>query len=209
MGDGAGAFVTMLPISLKNQRKVPYLSPPPTGQAKLQIRPLLEIEEKDILNCLLLEINQNYGLSLDTEPDYTRRSDPMTVTDTRRVVLVGASHMSRTAAAVAAAGGDVIDASSPGWVPSKESCKKIACFVKNLALKDGDALVVDIWSNLAYMGTDEFGIPTSSVFRAEPRKSAVVFTSVATCRPHPEPYSKMDSMRWGRFWMRQAGRPLF
>jgi len=99
---------------------------------------MTEIQEKKILGCLLLEINSNFGLSLDTEPDCTRNSDPMAVTDTGRVVLVGASHMGRTAAAVAAAGGDVIDASSPGWAPSKDSCKKIANFVKNLALKDGN-----------------------------------------------------------------------
>jgi hypothetical protein len=84
----------------------------------------------------------------------------MTVTDSGRVVLVGASHMSRTAAAVAAAGGDVIDASSPGWTPSKESCKKLANFVKNLSLKECDTLLIDIWSNMAFMGTDEYGIPS-------------------------------------------------
>jgi len=162
MGDGAGAYVAMLPLSLKNQRKVPYLSPPPMGQASLKIEPITEFQEKKILSCLLQELNTNFGLNLDTDPDHTRTSDPMTVTDSGRVVLVGASHMSRTAAAVAAAGGDVIDASSPGWAPSKDSCKKIANFLKNLALKDGDTLVIDVWSNLAFMGTDEYGIPCRS-----------------------------------------------
>jgi len=125
----------------------------------MKIEPLSEIQEKKILSCLLQEINTNFGLSLDTDPDYSRTSDPMAVTDSGRVVLVGASHMSRTAAAVAAAGGDVVDASSPGWTPSKDSCKKLANFVRNLALKECDTLLIDIWSNMAFMGTDEYGIP--------------------------------------------------
>ena len=83
----------------------------------------------------------------------------MAVTGSGRVVIVGASHMSRTAAAVAAAGGEVIDATSPGWSPNSESCKKISNFVRNLGLMEDDTIVIDIWSNSAFMGTDEFGIP--------------------------------------------------
>jgi len=75
--------------------------------AKLCIEPISETTEKKISTCFLEEINTNFGLNLDTEPD------PMTMTGTGRVVIVGASHMSRTAAADAAAaagGGKVIDA---------------------------------------------------------------------------------------------------
>ena len=71
--------------------------------------------------------------------------------------------MCRTAAAVASAGGDVIDASTPGWIPSKDSVKKLENFIGKLGLSESDTLVLDIWSNSAYMGTDEIGLPCRSI----------------------------------------------
>ena len=83
-------FVTMLPLSMKNQRKVPHLPQPPDGLVPIQIKPIDEATEAKLIHSLFEETNTSYGLTLGTEPECSRSSDPMTVTDSGRVVLVGA-----------------------------------------------------------------------------------------------------------------------
>ena len=67
-----------MPISLKNHRKVPFLSEPPTSLAAKKITPILEEDEAKIINAMFEEINQNFGLTLDISPSSTRDSDPIT-----------------------------------------------------------------------------------------------------------------------------------
>jgi hypothetical protein len=153
----------MMPIFLKNQRKVPYFSEPPTGLAFEKIPPISAKDEARILNVYFTEINKNFGLSLDCNPDCTRSADPMAVAGSGRVILIGASHMHRTSAGVAAAGGEVIDLAAPGWAPGKESCQKLAECLTGLQPNSKDTVVLDIWSNSSVMGTDEFGLPCRAV----------------------------------------------
>ena len=55
-----------------------------------------------------------------------------------KVVLIGASHMSRTASKVAATGGEDIHLAAPSWSPGRESCKKLADCVSGLKLDSRD-----------------------------------------------------------------------
>jgi len=152
-----------MPISLKNHRKVPFLSEPPTSLAAKKITPILEEDEAKIINAMFEEINQNFGLTLDTSPSSTRASDPMTMAGVGNVVLIGASHMSRTASEVKAAGGEVIDLATPGWSPGKDPCKKLSDCLSCLKLDSNDCVFLDVWSNSSVMGIDEYGLPCRAV----------------------------------------------
>ena len=67
--------------------------------------------------------------------------------------------MKRVASELAAVGSEVHDLSVPGWVASKENIKKVADELKDLGLAGDDCVVVDLWSNSTYLGSDENGYP--------------------------------------------------
>ena len=72
---------------------------------------------------------------------------------------MGASHMTRIAAAMAEGGATVNDLSTPGWVATKESIARLTSYVDNAKLGKNDLLVIDLFSNCSFMGTDEAGMP--------------------------------------------------
>jgi hypothetical protein len=66
-----------------------------------------------------------------------------------------------------AAGAEVIDLSSPGWTPSKDNIEKATTVINSLVLGEKDALFLDLFSNCAYLGTDEMGFPKPAVRSAQ------------------------------------------
>ena len=123
------------------------------------IPPLTLEAEQTIVSALLHELNEEFGLGLSTDPDHSRTLDPDTAHDTGRTVFIGASHMRRVAAALGAAGGSVVNVCPPGWSPTKENLLAAAERVSELRLCVGDTLILDIWSNSAFLGTDDMGFP--------------------------------------------------
>jgi len=60
---------------------------------------------------------------------------------------------------MAAGGALVADLSTPGWLATKENISKVTDYVKNEKLGKNDLLVLDLFSNSSFMGTDEAGMP--------------------------------------------------
>ncbi len=48
---------------------------------------------------------------------------------------------------------------APSWVATQDSLADVARKLTNLRPGPEDIVVMDIWSNSSYMGTDEFGLP--------------------------------------------------
>jgi hypothetical protein len=107
----------------------------------------------------MLEINEIFGLNLDSDPCVERLAVPAAGTGGSRVYILGASHMRRLAATLLQKNLEVKDLSSPGWTPSPESIRSVAAYLREQVPTTSDTLVVDIWSNSACMGTDEIGTP--------------------------------------------------
>ena len=74
--------------------------------------------------------------------------------------------MTRVANALIIEGVDVSSLSTPGWAPTRENLGSAASFVSDLSLTKDDLVILDLWSNQSYMGSDELGLP------AAPYKSA-------------------------------------
>jgi hypothetical protein len=78
-----------------------------------------------------------------------------------RIILIGASHMTRTAKYV----NDSVSLAYPGFRPDIEKIKLIEKDPEELKLTSGDTVVLDLISNVSYMGTTDNGLPTPA-FRA-------------------------------------------
>ena len=159
--EGGEAYTIMLPMNLKNKRKVPVTSDPVDGHFPSSVPPLCEKSEGTILKSLLGEINAAFGHSLDLDPDISRSNTPPPGLDNSRLVVIGASHMTRVANALIMDGEEeVYNLSTPGWKPNKENLEKAAEYCTGLKLSNSDTVILDLWSNSAFMGTDEIGLPS-------------------------------------------------
>jgi hypothetical protein len=156
----SGGVTLLLPMNLRNRRQTPMTAEAFEGPLPAAIPPLGPEEEARIVTAMLGELNQNFGLGLDPSPDFTRSSTPPHSLDDGRLVIIGASHMTRVADALLLAGEEVASISTPGWTPSPENLAGAAGYVTSLNLKSEDTVVIDLWSNLSYMGTDEMGLPS-------------------------------------------------
>jgi hypothetical protein len=76
-----------------------------------------------------------------------------------RLVIVGASHMCRTAEYLST---ECISLAYPGFKPDRDKIQDIAKRLESLKLGPDDRVVLDLLSNSAYMGTDSDGLPTPS-----------------------------------------------
>jgi len=173
VGGGAPCESTqihMLPTDLRNSRKIPFTSEPVDPPLPASIPPFSENMEREIVGAILRELNEEFGLELDTDPDLTRVADPVPAHDHGRTVVMGASHMRRTAQALIASGTNVVDLTVPGWSPTKDSLADLGTRIRNLNLGNRDTVVVDLWSNSALLGTDEMGFPSKPFKSAEDGK---------------------------------------
>ena len=71
--------------------------------------------------------------------------------------------MARVVNTLVICGADVNSISTPGWKPTEESLGKAASYVASQKLSSEDRVIIDLWSNSAYMGTDEMGLPSKPV----------------------------------------------
>ena len=71
--------------------------------------------------------------------------------------------MARVVNSLVICGADVNSISTPGWKPTEEGLEKAASYVASLKLKKEDKVILDLWSNSAFMGTDEMGLPSLPV----------------------------------------------
>jgi hypothetical protein len=120
--------------------------------------------ERRLIASLFEEINKFYGMGIDPNPSLERGcvTQGAVVTEIR-TVLVGASHMTRLAEEMR---GDVVSLAFPGFRPKDRMIEDIVSKLADLKLGKKDTVVVDLLSNVAFMGTDGNGLPTEAL-RAE------------------------------------------
>ena len=146
-----------LPASIRNPRKQRFVSGAIYHPATLD--PLKEEEEAGIVSCLLKEVSGLLSLKLDLSPAFARGGVSPTSGPTRnRIAFLGASHTQRLSA-LAASSDDFNSILLPRWAPDESKVVKVVAALENLSLGEDDYMIVDIFSNTAFMGTDERGIP--------------------------------------------------
>jgi len=164
----------MLPVGFRNHRKHPVVSDPYDGHIPTSIPPVNEQIERRIVTALLLELNDVYGLNLDISPDFNRNPNHNTGNGQGRVILVGGSHMARLAEALQLGGAETRFVGAPGWVATRAGLADAAAQIQNLKVTGEDSVVLDLWSNSAYMGTDEFGLPVRAAKASNDGKYHIV-----------------------------------
>jgi len=164
----------MLPAGFRNHRKHPVVSDPYDGNIPTSIPPVNELSESRIVNALLTELNDVYGLNLDISPDYSRNPNHNTGNGHGRMILVGGSHMARLAEAMQQGGAETRYIGAPGWVATRAALLDASTQMRNLKVSGDDSVVIDLWSNSAYMGTDEFGLPVRAAKNTSDGKYHIV-----------------------------------
>jgi len=71
--------------------------------------------------------------------------------------------MARLTEAATAAGADSIYVGYPGWVAAKDSLSEAARKLGGINLGAGDVVILDLFSNSAFMGTDDAGLPCRAI----------------------------------------------
>jgi len=108
---------------------------------------------------MFTELNDVYGLTLDVTPDTSRNPSPSIGNGHERLIFVGASHMARLSVVAAEANVEVAHVGSPGWVATRDSLAEAARKLTELNPTEKDVVIIDLFSNNAYMGTDDSGLP--------------------------------------------------
>ncbi len=149
-----------LPGGYRNPRKKPYRSLAVNPALPDKIPPLDEKGEKELVGIILSEICREFGVKVNTNPIIERgMATPAKITDGGRIVLIGASHMCRTAEQLP----DCISLAMPGFKPSPDNLREIERKIRRIDPDERDLVVMDLISNVAYMGTDEDGLPSPAV----------------------------------------------
>jgi hypothetical protein len=117
-------------------------------------------EERKIVTALISDLNEFYGVGLNPSPLLERGVPTQVTTITKgRIVLVGASHMVRLAKIF---GQGVITLAYPGFRPNVSAIAQIVEKLESLKLDKNDTVIFDLISNVAFMGTDDGGLPTEA-----------------------------------------------
>jgi hypothetical protein len=126
--------------------------------------PITPENEKRLIYALMEDLNRNFGVGIDPCPSLERGAVTQVIDSKQgRLVLVGASHMSRLAGVM---GPRAVSLAYRGFRPREPMLTELIEQLKTLNLGKLDTVVVDLLSNTAFMGTDASGLPSESV-RAE------------------------------------------
>jgi hypothetical protein len=131
-----------------------------------------KIEEK-LVCTILKEIKENYGVKICTNPSFERGMvTPVINNGSGRVYLIGASYMSRTAEYLPS---DTVSLAYSGFKPEKNKINSLVSNIENAKCGQSDTVVLDLLSNVAFMGTDRDGLPAPA-YRADDGRYHVVGT---------------------------------
>ncbi len=156
-----GERVYHLPSSAVNPRRRPYRSPSVAPSLPDRLPPLGEKDEEKIVKAILTGISEQYGIGVNLNPSLERGLlTPVSDTVTGRVIVVGASHMCRM---IDSASLDFISLAHSGFKPTNDGIDNVVKKIEKLGVNASDTVVLDLISNVAYMGTDKDGLPTPSI----------------------------------------------
>jgi hypothetical protein len=152
---------------------MPFIASTPVPPVPVVLEALDSKNEKKLVCEILKELKENYGVKICTNPSFERgMATPVTNTGSGRIVLIGASHISRTAEYLPS---DTVSLAYPGFKPEKNKIEGLAANMKNVKCGQSDMAVLDLLSNVAYMGTDGDGLPAPA-YRADDGRFHVVGT---------------------------------
>ena len=151
-----GPRTLYLPGSFRNARKQRTIS---NGfELPSYIAPFSTEDEACLITSLIEELSGHYALNLDSSPSFERGTEaPTAGLEPTRTVFLGASHTKRLTAPAEASGWSN-DLLLPRWAPEKDSIAEICVRLRALRLTKADVLVLDLFSNNTYMGTDSLGM---------------------------------------------------
>jgi hypothetical protein len=116
-----------------------------------------ENTERKIITAMLKEISASYGVKINLFPNLERgMATPVEENSGGQIILIGASHVYRTAEYLPAA---TITLATPSFKPSKEKIVELEHQIDRLDLNESDTVVLALLSNTAYMGTNDDGLP--------------------------------------------------
>ncbi len=88
--------------------------------------------------------------------------------------------MARLTDALQLGGAETRFIGAPGWVATRASLADAAAQLSSIRVTSDDTVVIDLWSNSAYMGTDEYGLPVRAS-KAGDGRYHIVGTGAAFC----------------------------
>ena len=147
-----------LPTSLDNQQTSVFSLLCPLNRLMV---PADEPTERQIIECLISELNQKFNVGLDTNFSTNRSVDPHcpdNIKETVDFVLVGSSHASRISAALSAVGEKVLCLASPSWRLSAENVAALAQTVEEAAASNPEAIFVfQLYDSSVYFSSSDSG----------------------------------------------------
>jgi hypothetical protein len=131
-----------LPVSLTSYEKVTYIS---NGWDDLPctVAPISASQEKDILDSLMGDLNENFCFELCTNVTVSRDGSlPKQTSRMRKIVLIGASLASRLADALDELGEDTVLIKMPSWMPNAQTISTAMVELEKLTLDNPDDLII-------------------------------------------------------------------
>jgi hypothetical protein len=126
----------------------------------MRVAPVSRDGERRLANSLISEINMFYGMGIDPNLELERGCATQgAVLSKSRTILVGASHMSRLAEEM---GSDTVSLAFPGFRPKEKMVDDLVNKLLELKLGKKDTVVLDLLSNVVFMGTDNDGLPAEA-----------------------------------------------
>jgi hypothetical protein len=131
-----------LPVSLTSFEKVTYLS---NGWDDLPctVAPISASQEKDILDFLMGDLNDDFCFDLCTNVTVSREgSQPRQSSRMRKIVIIGASFASRLADALEELGEATTLIKMPSWMPNTLTISTAMEELEKLTLDNPDDLII-------------------------------------------------------------------
>jgi hypothetical protein len=89
-----------MPENLKNSSRIRTVSHTPHATLPKKLAGLTEPEEKELIECIMKEVNETYAINVDPEPVLARSSGSVGQARNhtgQKIVIIGANHAKRIA----------------------------------------------------------------------------------------------------------------
>jgi hypothetical protein len=150
-----------LPTSLHNPRKRPFWSRDASPPLPKVLQPLEPKEEKMLLQSIIHDLMSNFGVSLNPEPNLDRGVETLAdLNGVNRIFVIGASHMLRAAEFLPP---NAISMAYPGFLPDQNKIAELSTSLAGGGPGEQDVVILDLLSNIAFMGSDTDGLPTPAI----------------------------------------------
>ncbi len=154
-------LVYNLPASVHNPRRRPFWSRSVNPTLPKKLEPIVSRDEKTLLQSIINDLTTNFGVSLNPDPALERGVEtPANLLGANRTFVIGASHMTRTAVHMPSS---TTSLAFPGFRPDRIRVAELSASLAGGNPGESDVVVLDLLSNLAFMGTDVDGLPTPAI----------------------------------------------